>query len=116
VESEVNPIVSIHTHGWTFKLLSELVETGGLIDLDKLPVGDPTLRQKKSLVTSPKKEWDWLLPKENIDILQTHRSAPMYQVCDVRPSFYFRIKKLLVLKRNGLPEDFWKFSKSGNDR
>ncbi|MGL5113427.1 MAG: AIR synthase-related protein, partial [Flavobacterium sp.] len=46
VESDNNPIVSIHDHGAGGHLncLSELVEeTGGLIDLDKLPVGDPTL-------------------------------------------------------------------------
>ncbi|MCF8326012.1 MAG: phosphoribosylformylglycinamidine synthase, partial [Leadbetterella sp.] len=46
VEAENNPIVSIHDHGAGGHLncLSELVEeTGGLIDLDKLPVGDPTL-------------------------------------------------------------------------
>jgi phosphoribosylformylglycinamidine synthase len=44
VESDINPIVSIHDHGAGGHLncLSELVEdTGGLIDLDKLPVGDP---------------------------------------------------------------------------
>jgi phosphoribosylformylglycinamidine synthase len=49
VESE-NPIVSIHDHGAGGHLncLSELVEdTGGLIDLDKLPVGDPTLSAKE---------------------------------------------------------------------
>ncbi len=46
VESEDNFIVSIHDHGAGGHLncLSELVEdTGGKIDLDKLPVGDPTL-------------------------------------------------------------------------
>jgi phosphoribosylformylglycinamidine synthase len=31
-------------------------DTGGLIDLDKLPVGDPTLSAKVT-VTSLKKEW-----------------------------------------------------------
>jgi phosphoribosylformylglycinamidine synthase len=49
VESDVNPIVSIHDHGAGGHLncLSELVEeTGGLINLDKLPVGDPTLSAK----------------------------------------------------------------------
>jgi phosphoribosylformylglycinamidine synthase len=69
VESNENPIVSIHDHGAGGHLncLSELVEdTGGLIDLDKLPVGDPTLRQKKSLVTSLKKEWDWLLVRKTL--------------------------------------------------
>ena len=50
VESDNNPIVSIHDHGAGGHLncLSELVEeTGGLIDLDKLPVGDPTLSAKE---------------------------------------------------------------------
>ncbi|MGB3150307.1 MAG: AIR synthase-related protein, partial [Maribacter sp.] len=50
VESEENTIVSIHDHGAGGHLncLSELVEdTGGKIDLDKLPVGDPTLSAKE---------------------------------------------------------------------
>jgi phosphoribosylformylglycinamidine synthase len=50
VESEKNYIVSIHDHGAGGHLncLSELVEaTGGTIDLDKLPVGDPTLSDKE---------------------------------------------------------------------
>jgi phosphoribosylformylglycinamidine synthase len=49
VESDNNPIVSIHDHGAGGHLncLSELVEDGGLIDLDKLPVGDPTLSAKE---------------------------------------------------------------------
>src|SRR5690606_19859036 len=50
VESDENFIVSIHDHGAGGHLncLSELVEaTGGLIDLDKLPVGDPTLSDKE---------------------------------------------------------------------
>ena len=50
VESEENPIVSIHDHGAGGHLncLSELVEeTGGLINLDALPIGDPTLSAKE---------------------------------------------------------------------
>ena len=50
VESEENAIVSIHDHGAGGHLncLSELVEdTGGNIDLDQLPVGDPTLSAKE---------------------------------------------------------------------
>ncbi len=50
VEADENPIVSIHDHGAGGHLncLSELVEdTGGNIDLDKLPVGDPTLSAKE---------------------------------------------------------------------
>ena len=50
VESTENPIVSIHDHGAGGHLncLSELVEeTGGKIDLDNLPIGDPTLSNKE---------------------------------------------------------------------
>ena len=50
-ENEINPIVSIHDHGAGGHLncLSELVEEiGGKINLDKLPVGDPTLVGKRN--------------------------------------------------------------------
>ena len=49
-ESDNNPVVSIHDHGAGGHLnaLSELVEeTGGKIDIDALPVGDPTLSAKE---------------------------------------------------------------------
>ena len=49
-ESGRNPVISIHDHGAGGHLncLSELVEaTGGIINLDKLPVGDPTLSAKE---------------------------------------------------------------------
>jgi phosphoribosylformylglycinamidine synthase len=50
VESDINPIVSIHDHGAGGHLncLSELVEdTGGKINIDALPLGDPTLSAKE---------------------------------------------------------------------
>ena len=50
VESDDNSIISIHDHGAGGHLncLSELVEeTGGIINLDKLPVGDKTLSFKE---------------------------------------------------------------------
>ena len=50
IESAENFIVSIHDHGAGGHLncLSELVEdTGGKIDLDRLPIGDPTLSAKE---------------------------------------------------------------------
>jgi phosphoribosylformylglycinamidine synthase len=41
-------------------VLSELVEdTGGLIDLDKLPVDHPTLSAKE-IIGNESQEWDWL--------------------------------------------------------
>lgn len=49
-EQEGNPIVSIHDHGAGGHLncLSELVEaTGGRVDMENLPIGDPTLSAKE---------------------------------------------------------------------
>jgi phosphoribosylformylglycinamidine synthase len=48
-EEDINPIVSIHDHGSAghVNCLSELVEEcGGLIHMDKLPIGDKTLSAK----------------------------------------------------------------------
>ncbi|UQD56653.1 phosphoribosylformylglycinamidine synthase [Flavobacterium sp. K5-23] len=89
VESDINPIVSIHDHGAGGHLncLSELVEdTGGLIDLDKLPIGDPTLSAKEIIGNESQERMGLVIAKENIDILQRiadRERSPMYQVGDV---------------------------------
>lgn len=89
VESKENPIVSIHDHGAGGHLncLSELVEeTGGKIDLDKLPVGDPTLSAKEIIGNESQERMGLVIGKKDIDLL--HRIAdrersPMYEVGDV---------------------------------
>jgi len=56
-ESTSNFIISIHDHGAGGHLncFSELVEnTGGTIDIDKLPIGDPTLSAKEIIGNEPK--------------------------------------------------------------
>ena len=89
VESDHNPIVSIHDHGAGGHLncLSELVEeTGGLIDLDKLPVGDPTLSAKEIIGNESQERMGLVIGKENIDLLQKiadRERSPMYQVGEV---------------------------------
>lgn len=89
VESDINPIVSIHDHGAGGHLncLSELVEdTGGLINLDKLPVGDPTLSAKEIIGNESQERMGLVIGKENIDLLQKiadRERSPMYQVGDV---------------------------------
>ena len=89
VESESNPIVSIHDHGAGGHLncLSELVEeTGGLIDLDKLPVGDPTLSAKEIIGNESQERMGLVIAQKDIDTLQRiaeRERAPMYQVGDV---------------------------------
>ncbi len=89
VESDNNPIVSIHDHGAGGHLncLSELVEdTGGLIDLDKLPVGDPTLSAKEIIGNESQERMGLVIGQEDIDTLQRiadRERAPMYEVGDV---------------------------------
>ncbi len=89
VESEENAIVSIHDHGAGGHLncLSELVEeTGGKIDLDKLPIGDPTLSAKEIIGNESQERMGLVIGQKDVELL--HRIAdrersPMYEVGDV---------------------------------
>jgi len=89
VENEENFIVSIHDHGAGGHLncLSELVEeTGGKIDLDKLPVGDPTLSNKEIIGNESQERMGLVISEEHINTLQKiadRERSPMYQVGDV---------------------------------
>ena len=84
VESEHNPIVSIHDHGAGGHLncLSELVEdTGGFIDLDKLPVGDPTLSAKEIIGNESQERMGLIIAEKDMDVLKRvsdRERAPMY--------------------------------------
>lgn len=98
VESDENPIVSIHDHGAGGHLncLSELVEaTGGLIDLDKLPVGDPTLSAKEIIGNESQERMGLVIGGENIQTLQRiaeRERSPMYEVGDVTGDHRFTFK------------------------
>lgn len=89
VESDHNTIVSIHDHGAGGHLncLSELVEnTGGKIDLDKLPVGDPTLSAKEIIGNESQERMGLVIGEANLDTLKKiadRERAPMYTVGDV---------------------------------
>lgn len=89
VESGNNTIVSIHDHGAGGHLncLSELVEeTGGKIDLDKLPVGDPTLSAKEIIGNESQERMGLVISQDDIDFLQRiadRERAPMYTVGEV---------------------------------
>lgn len=86
VESENNTIISIHDHGAGGHLncLSELVEeTGGKIDLDKLPVGDPTLSSKEIIGNESQERMGLVIGQKDIDTLQKiadRERSPMYTV------------------------------------
>lgn len=95
VESDVNPIVSIHDHGAGGHLncLSELVEnTGGKIDLHQLPIGDPTLSAKEIIGNESQERMGLVIGQGDIELLQRiagRERSPMYQVGDVTDDHKF---------------------------
>ena len=115
VESDSNPIVSIHDHGAGGHLncLSELVEeTGGLIDLDKLPVGDPTLSAKEIIGNESQERMGLVIGQKDINTLQRiadRERSPMYQVGDVTADhrFTFESKSTGLKPMDYALEDFF---------
>jgi len=85
-ETAINPIRSVHDHGAGGHLnsLSELVEeTGGVIRLDKLPVGDPTLSDKEIIGNESQERMGLVIRQKDLELLnrtaQRERS-PAYEV------------------------------------
>ncbi len=103
VESDTNPIVSIHDHGAGGHLncLSELVEeTGGQIDLDKLPIGDPTLSAKEIIGNESQERMGLVIGQSNMATLTRiaeRERSPIYQVGKVTADKQFTFKS----KTNG---------------
>lgn len=85
-ESEHNPIVSIHDHGAGGHLncLSELVEeTGGVIHVDQLPVGDPTLSDKEIVGNESQERMGLVMKAKDVAYLKKiadRERAPMYVI------------------------------------
>ncbi|MBX2965921.1 MAG: phosphoribosylformylglycinamidine synthase [Cyclobacteriaceae bacterium] len=85
-ELDNNPIVSIHDHGagGHFNCLSELLEeTGGVIHIDKIPVGDPTLSDKEILSNESQERMGLALHENNIELLRriaNRERSPMYVI------------------------------------
>ena len=99
VESSVNPVVSIHDHGAGGHLncLSELVEdTGGIIHLNALPVGDPTLSAKEIIGNESQERMGLIVAPEHLDLVRQiaeRERAPMYVVGEVTGDHRFTIKE-----------------------
>ncbi len=85
-EEETNPIVSIHDHGSAghVNCLSELVEeNGGLIHMDKLPIGDNTLSAKEIIANESQERMGLLIREDAIEHVRKiaeRERAPMYVV------------------------------------
>jgi phosphoribosylformylglycinamidine synthase len=89
VEDHNNPIISVHDHGAGGHLncFSELVEnTGGTIDIAKLPIGDPSLSDKEVVCNESQERMGLLFRPKHLDyvkkIAQRER-APLYHAGDV---------------------------------
>ena len=86
VESDKNPVVSIHDHGAGGHLncLSELVEeSGGVIDVKELPVGDPTLSAKEVIGNESQERMGLVMHPvdlENLRKIAERERSPMYVV------------------------------------
>lgn len=84
VEMAKNPIVSIHDHGAGGHLncFSELLEkTGGTIEIDKLPIGDPTLSDKEIISNESQERMGLAIHEKDVDLLKRvadRERAPMY--------------------------------------
>ena len=85
-EEDENPIVSIHDHGSAghVNCLSELVEDcGGLIHMDKLPIGDETLSAKEIIANESQERMGLLIDEKAIEHVQKiadRERSPMYVV------------------------------------
>ncbi len=94
-ESGINPLVSIHDHGAGGHLnsLSELVEeVGGFIDLDKLPVGDPTLSAKEIIGNESQERMGLIIKKKDLPELTRiadRERAPIYAVGETTGDYRF---------------------------
>ncbi len=94
-EEDRNPIVSIHDHGAGGHLncLSELVEaTGGRIDIDKLPVGDPTLSAKEIIGNESQERMGMVMKEEEIahaKAIADRERAPMYVIGEATGDMQF---------------------------
>lgn len=98
-ESEENPIVSIHDHGAGGHLncLSELVEkTGGVIDIDKLPVGDKTLSSKEIIGNESQERMGLLVEQKDIERIEriaSRERSPMYVVGETTDDMRFTFRE-----------------------
>jgi phosphoribosylformylglycinamidine synthase len=86
VESDKNPIVTIHDHGAGGHLncLSELLEeTGGNIDITKLPIGDPTLSDKEIISNESQERMGIGIAASDVETLRKvseRERAPFYLI------------------------------------
>ena len=98
-EEEVNPVVSIHDHGSAghVNCLSELVEEcGGLIDMTRLPIGDPTLSAKEIIANESQERMGLLIDEKHIEHVRKiaeRERAPLYVVGETTGDAHFAFQQ-----------------------
>lgn len=108
-EQKKNPIVSIHDHGAGGHLncLSELVEeTGGVIEVTELPIGDPTLSDKEIIGNESQERMGLVMEEKDmahITKIATRERAPIYVVGEVTDDHTFVFEN----KNTGIPPMKW---------
>ena len=86
MEMDDNSIVSIHDHGAGGHLncLSELVEdSGGKLDLEKFPIGDPTLSEKEILGNESQERMGLVIDKKDSEYIKRvaeRERAPYFEI------------------------------------
>lgn len=99
-ESNDNPVVSIHDHGSAGHLncLSELVEEcGGVIHIDKLPLGDKTLSAKEIIANESQERMGLLIDEKHIEEVKKiaeRERAPLYVVGETTGDAHFSFEQL----------------------
>lgn len=88
VESAGNPIVSIHDHGagGHANCFSELIEKGGVIYINRLPLGDPTLSPKEILSNESQERMGLIIKRKDLPLFRKiceRERAPYYEVGEV---------------------------------
>ena len=89
LEDERNPIRLVHDHGagGHVNCFSELLEEqGGVIDLDRLPIGDPTLSLKEIICNESQERMGLIVAKEDLErvkLVAGRERAPCYDVGEV---------------------------------
>ncbi|WP_194774505.1 phosphoribosylformylglycinamidine synthase [Pararhodonellum marinum] len=111
-ESHENPIVSIHDHGAGGHLncLSELVEeTGGVIHIDQLPVGDPTLSAKEIIGNESQERMGLVIKEKDVAKLRKiseRERAPFYVVGETTGDMRFTFEN----RKNGEKPIDWELA------
>ncbi len=95
MESDDNPIISVHDHGAGGHLncLSELVEAaGGKIDMSKLPIGDPTLSAREIAGNESQERMGLVLHEKDVELLKRvadRERSPMYNIGEITGDMQF---------------------------